>query len=184
MSRPTRILIIGANGQIGTELTEILIERHGVSQVISSDITPAGRVPHARYVQLNVLDAQQLGDLVRGEGVTQVYLLAAALSATGEKNPTWAWDLNMRGLLNVLELAREVKLDRVFWPSSIAAFGPSTPICNCGARTSRLRRSSALRFASPRAVRTLWTAPGWTAVSLRSNCLLSFGFRSPISYSI
>ena len=126
MSHP-KILIIGANGQIGTELTEILIERHGVSQVISSDITPAGRVPHARYVQLNVLDAQQLGDLVRGEGVTQVYLLAAALSATGEKNPTWAWDLNMRGLLNVLELAREVKLDRVFWPSSIAAFGPSTP---------------------------------------------------------
>ncbi len=76
---------------------------------------------------LDVTDAAALAAVVKRHGITQVYHLAAALSATGEKHPMWAWDLNAKGLLNVLELARTVKLERVFWPSSIAAFGPQTP---------------------------------------------------------
>lgn len=122
-----RILIIGANGQIGTELAEALLERHGADAVITSDLAPEGRVHRVRHEALDVTDAAALATVVKRHGITQVYLLAAALSANGEKHPQWAWNLNMNGLLNVLELARQVKFDRVFWPSSIAAFGPSTP---------------------------------------------------------
>jgi nucleoside-diphosphate-sugar epimerase len=122
-----RILIIGANGQIGSELAESLIVRYGHDNVIASDVHPTGRVPGARYERLDVLEPARLRQVVQDHGVTQVYQLAAALSATAEKNPLWAWDLNMRGLLNVLELARELSLERIFWPSSIAVFGPSTP---------------------------------------------------------
>jgi nucleoside-diphosphate-sugar epimerase len=122
-----RILIIGANGQIGTELAESLAERHGADAVITSDLAPEGRVHRLRHEALDVTDAAALATVVKRHGITQVYLLAAALSANGEKHPQWAWNLNMTGLLNVLELARQVKFDRVFWPSSIAAFGPSTP---------------------------------------------------------
>jgi nucleoside-diphosphate-sugar epimerase len=130
MSTP-KILVIGANGQIGSELVEALAERHGNDAVLASDLAPQltlqSRVQDVRYETLDCLDAVRLGAIVKEHRVTQIYLLAAALSAKGEKNPLWAWDLNMRSLLNVLELAREIKLDRVFWPSSIAAFGPSTP---------------------------------------------------------
>jgi nucleoside-diphosphate-sugar epimerase len=122
-----RILIVGANGQIGTELAVALAARHGDANVITSDIAPQGRVPALRHEMLDCTDAAALTAIVERHGVTQVYLLAAALSANGEKHPQWAWDLNMKGLLNVLELARTHKLERVFWPSSIAAFGPSTP---------------------------------------------------------
>lgn len=126
-ARTPRILIIGANGQIGTELAAALAERHGNAAVVTSDIAPKGRVPGLAHEKLDVTDAAALADVVSRHGITQIYQLAAALSATGETKPMWAWDLNMKGLLNVLELARERKLDRVFWPSSIAAFGPSTP---------------------------------------------------------
>lgn len=126
MSAP-RILIIGANGQIGTELAEVLIARHGAAAVITSDVAPTGRLPQATHEPLDVTDADALAAVVERHGVTQVYLLAAALSARGEQNPHWAWNLNMSGLLNVLELARTRRLERVFWPSSIAAFGPGTP---------------------------------------------------------
>jgi nucleoside-diphosphate-sugar epimerase len=126
MSAP-RILIVGANGQIGTELAEALIARHGAPAVITSDVAPTGRLPQATYEALDVTDADALAAVVERHGVTQVYLLAAALSARGEQNPHWAWNLNMNGLLNVLELARTRRLERVFWPSSIAAFGPGTP---------------------------------------------------------
>ncbi len=122
-----KILIIGANGQIGTELGEALIARHGAQAVITSDLAPTGRLPQAVHEALDVTDAAALAAVVKRHSVTQVYLLAAALSANGEKHPQWAWNLNMNGLLNVLELARMVKLERVFWPSSIAAFGPGTP---------------------------------------------------------
>ena len=121
------ILIIGANGQIGTELAQELAFRHGDSHVVTSDLAPQGRVPHLAHEMLDVTDAAALTSVVKRHGITQVYHLAAALSATGEKHPMWAWDLNMKGLLNVLELARVQKLDKVFWPSSIAAFGPCTP---------------------------------------------------------
>ncbi|HSW03229.1 NAD-dependent epimerase/dehydratase family protein [Aquabacterium sp.] len=126
MSTP-KILIIGANGQIGTELGEALIARHGSQAVVTSDLAPQGRLPQAAHEALDVTDAAALATIVKRHGVTQVYLLAAALSANGEKHPQWAWNLNMNGLLNVLELARTAKLERVFWPSSIAAFGPRTP---------------------------------------------------------
>ncbi len=123
----TKILIIGANGQIGTELAQELALRHGDANVITSDLAPNGRVPHLHHEVLDVTDAAALASVVKRNSITQIYHLAAALSATGEKHPMWAWDLNMKGLLNVLELARTQKLDKIFWPSSIAAFGPNTP---------------------------------------------------------
>ncbi|MDH4390024.1 MAG: NAD-dependent epimerase/dehydratase family protein [Aquabacterium sp.] len=122
-----KILILGANGQIGTELAEALAQRHGPDAVVTSDLAPQGRLPHLRHEALDVTDAAALAAAVKRHGITQVYLLAAALSASGEQHPQWAWHLNMTGLLNVLELARTAKLQRVFWPSSIAAFGPGTP---------------------------------------------------------
>lgn len=127
MSRDTRILIIGANGQIGTELATELARLHGEDAVITSDLSPQGRVRTLQHEALDVTDAAALATVVKRHKITQIYHLAAALSANGEKHPMWAWDLNMKGLLNVLELARHEKLDKVFWPSSIAAFGPSTP---------------------------------------------------------
>jgi nucleoside-diphosphate-sugar epimerase len=126
-----RILIIGANGQIGSELVGALAQRHGAEQVIASDISPDNLYGAARYIRLDVLDRAALTRLVADEGITQVYQLAALLSATGEQAPLKAWTLNMDGLLNILEVARERAEAgsplRVFWPSSIAAFGPNTP---------------------------------------------------------
>ena len=129
MSSPC-ILVIGANGQIGSELVEALALRHGAQAVISSDIAAQARRETqrlgVRHVALDATDASALQAVVERFGVTQIYLLAAALSARAEQQPVWAWDLNMKSLLNVLELARTHGL-RVFWPSSIAAFGPSSP---------------------------------------------------------
>ncbi len=127
MSGAPRILIIGANGQIGTELAVELAKLHGDDAVVTSDLSPQGRVPTLKHEMLDVTDAGALTTIVKRHKITQIYHLAAALSANGEKHPMWAWDLNMKGLLNVLELARHEKLDKVFWPSSIAAFGPNTP---------------------------------------------------------
>jgi nucleoside-diphosphate-sugar epimerase len=129
-----RILIIGANGQIGSELVTALAEQHGPDNVIASDIGSTNIYGAARYTQLDVLDRERLAGLIDQEGITQVYQLAALLSATGEKAPLKAWTLNMDGLLNILEVARE-RLEagkplKVFWPSSIAAFGPNTPAEN------------------------------------------------------
>jgi nucleoside-diphosphate-sugar epimerase len=126
-----RILIIGANGQIGSELVSALAEQHGADNVLATDIGAANVYGAARYAQLDVLDKDRLAAVIADEGVTQVYQLAALLSATGEKAPLKAWTLNMDGLLNILEVARE-RLEagkplKVFWPSSIAAFGPNTP---------------------------------------------------------
>lgn len=125
--RPLRILIIGANGQIGTELAEALADRHGDDAVVTSDLAPTGRHTRLRHEQLDATDRGALAAAVDKHRISQVYHLAAALSASGEKAPQWAWQLNMSGLLNVLEVARAAHLDRVFWPSSIAAFGPTTP---------------------------------------------------------
>ncbi|WP_170976923.1 NAD-dependent epimerase/dehydratase family protein [Massilia sp. HP4] len=126
-----RILIIGANGQIGSELVSALADKHGAQNVIASDIGDNNLYGAARYTRLDVLDKGNLARLVADEGITQVYQLAAMLSATGEKAPLKAWSLNMDGLLNILEIARERgeagKPLKVFWPSSIAAFGPNTP---------------------------------------------------------
>ena len=122
-----KILIIGANGQIGTELSQALVKKYGASSVVTSDLSPNGRLNDVHHEQLDATDASSITEVVERYSVTQIYLLAAALSARGEQHPKWAWDLNMKSLLNVLELARTHKLERIFWPSSIAAFGPNTP---------------------------------------------------------
>jgi nucleoside-diphosphate-sugar epimerase len=123
-----KILIIGAGGQLGSELTQGLWAQHGKENVIATDIKePQGILASGNFEILNVLDHQQLSDLIRKNGFTQIYLLAAVLSATGEKNPRLAWQLNMDGLISVLDASVEYKVDKVYWPSSIAAFGPTTP---------------------------------------------------------
>jgi len=126
MSTPPKILITGANGQLGSELAMALAEKYGPAQVVTSDIIPPKGLTSLRHEIVDVTDLVALRRAVSDNGVTQIYHLAAALSATGEKKPLWAWNLNMSSLLNVLELARELNLS-VFWPSSIAVFGSSTP---------------------------------------------------------
>jgi nucleoside-diphosphate-sugar epimerase len=124
-----KILVIGANGQIGTELVIALRNLHGAEQVIASDINnPAYAIRNSGPFEFaNVLDKDTLQHLFQKHQPTQVYLLAAMLSATGEQRPKMAWDLNMNGLLHVLDLAVEFKTAKVFWPSSIAVFGPNSP---------------------------------------------------------
>lgn len=122
------ILVIGANGQLGTELTEALRTVYGSSRVIATDIhstdSPGQEGP---FEALDVLDKKGLGEIIRKHRITQIYHLAALLSATGEKKPMLAWEVNMNGLLNVLEAAREFSIRKLFWPSTIAVFGTHTP---------------------------------------------------------
>jgi len=127
-----KILIIGAAGQLGSELTKSLSEMYGSEQVIATDINHSAseKFDFCRFEVLNVMDKDLLRKLVKDENITQIYHLAAILSATGEKNPMFAWQLNMDSLLHVLELAREFKLNKIYWPSSIAVFGPNTPMQN------------------------------------------------------
>jgi nucleoside-diphosphate-sugar epimerase len=124
-----KILVIGAAGQLGSELTRALADQFGGDQVIATDLRAAAstQFPYCRFEVLDVMDKDALGALVKKERVTQIYHLAAVLSATGEKNPQFAWQLNMDSLLYVLELAKECGLDKIYWPSSIAVFGPTTP---------------------------------------------------------
>lgn len=122
-------LVIGACGQIGVELTLQLGRQLGARRVIATDLATSYDGFGLRYEFLDVLDRHALRAIVERHRVTHIYLLAAALSVRGEQDPTWAWDLNMRGLLNVLNVAVEARVARVFWPSSIAVFGPSTPRC-------------------------------------------------------
>ena len=124
-----KILVIGAGGQLGTELTKVLANTYGNEAVIATDFQESvkSKFDYCAFQTLNVMDKVALAAIVEKEGVTQVYHLAAILSALGEKNPVHAWDLNMGGLLNVLEIAREYAIDKVFWPSSIAVFGPNSP---------------------------------------------------------
>lgn len=118
-----KILIIGANGQIGTVLTKVLRDAFGQDSVIASDLTAGTTSSSGPFETLDVLDAVRLGELIRQHDIGQVYHLAAILSAKGEQHPQWAWDVNMGGVFNVLEAAREYRL-KVFFPSSIASFGP------------------------------------------------------------
>ena len=124
--------MIGAGGQLGSELTKALVNTHGSDAVIATDFQESvkSKFAYCRFQTLDVLDKDAIANLIQKEKITQVYHLAAILSANGEKNPVQAWDINMRGLLNVLELAKEFKLDKVFWPSSIAVFGPNSPKTN------------------------------------------------------
>jgi len=124
-----KILIIGACGQIGTELTTTLRKIYGNDNVIASDIRKLNNdiVNHGIFEVVNALDYNQIQHLVEQYEITDVYLMAALLSATAEKNPAFAWDLNMNSLFHVLNLAKVGKIKKIFWPSSIAVFGPTTP---------------------------------------------------------
>jgi nucleoside-diphosphate-sugar epimerase len=124
-----KILIIGACGQIGTELTHSLRKLYGVENVIASDIRKLNTdvVNSGPFEVVNALDFNQIEHLVELHQITDVYLMAALLSATAEKNPAFAWDLNMNSLFHVLNLAKAGKIKKIFWPSSIAVFGPTTP---------------------------------------------------------
>jgi nucleoside-diphosphate-sugar epimerase len=122
-----KILVIGSSGQIGTELVQELRTLYGNENVIASDLKATEGQADGPFEVLDVMKREELGKVVRKHGVTQVYLLAALLSATAEKNPMFAWQLNMDGLFNVLDLAKEKIIQKVYWPSSIAVFGPNTP---------------------------------------------------------
>jgi nucleoside-diphosphate-sugar epimerase len=129
LNRDEKILVVGACGQIGVELTLQLRKIYGEAVVIASDLREEhpllkGTGP---YVSLDIMNKETFHVLVLRYNVRQVYLLAAILSATGEKNPTLAWHVNMQSLLNVLEVAKEEGLAKVYWPSSIAVFGPNSP---------------------------------------------------------
>lgn len=132
-----KILVIGASGQIGVELTLALRKIYGNNQVIASDLREQNPllVGTGPYVSLDVMNKEMLHVQVIRQNITQIYLLAAILSATGEKNPNLAWSLNMQSLLNVLDIAKEEHLTKVYWPSSIAVFGPTSPKINCPQQT-------------------------------------------------
>jgi nucleoside-diphosphate-sugar epimerase len=132
-----KILVIGASGQIGVELTMALRKIYGNNNVIASDLREQNALLEGTgpYVSLDVMNKEMLHVQVIRQNITQIYLLAAILSATGEKNPNLAWNLNMQGLLNVLDIAKEENLKKVYWPSSIAVFGPTSPKQNCPQQT-------------------------------------------------
>lgn len=127
MASNERILILGSEGQLGSELSVILQQKHGLQNVICSDIRNGKPEAKRRFMELDVLDAEAIEQVIITENITTIYLLAAVLSAKGETNPNFAWKLNMDSLLHVLNFAVKHKVNRVFWPSSIAAFGPTTP---------------------------------------------------------
>lgn len=127
-----RILIIGASGQIGNELTMSLRNSYGNQNVIASDLREASALvmESGPFEILDAMDGKATEKAVKKYNITDVYLMAAMLSATAEKFPAKGWDLNMSSLFNVLNLAKDKKIERIFWPSSIAVFGPTTPKTN------------------------------------------------------
>ena len=131
-SMEKRILIIGASGQIGNELTMYLRNLYSNQNVIASDIREASSIvmESGPFEILDAMDGKALEKIVTNYNITDVYLMAAMLSATAEKFPNKGWDLNMTSLFNVLNLAKDKKIEKVFWPSSIAVFGPTTPKTN------------------------------------------------------
>ena len=127
----TKILVTGALGQIGSELTTALKKIYGDANVITSDVATSNLSEAFQpYEQLNVLDKTRLGEIIKKHNINVIYHLAAILSAAGEKNPSLCWDVNMNGLYNILEAARELKIKQIICPSSIAVFGPETPCDN------------------------------------------------------
>lgn len=131
------ILVVGASGQIGTELVIQLRSIYGNSSVVASDLKSATKevMEAGPFEELDIMDESRLHEVLKKHKVTQIYLLAALLSATAEKNIELGWALNMRSLSHVLDLARYGKIKKIYWPSSIAVFGPSTPKINTGQYT-------------------------------------------------
>ena len=127
-----KTLVIGAYGQIGTELVLALREKFGNEAVVAADLKsePNEALANGPYVEMNILEKENVRSYIIDNNITDVYLLAALLSATAEKNPDFAWKLNMEGLFTILDLAKEGYLKKIFWPSSIAVFGPTTPVNN------------------------------------------------------
>lgn len=122
------ILVIGASGQIGSELVLELRKEFGLNKVVASDIIPSSEeiMSSGPFEKLDVTDSSKLLEIVKKHKITQIYLLAAILSANAESKIEMAWDLNMSSLFNVLNLAKEKIVKKIFWPSSIAVFGPNT----------------------------------------------------------
>jgi nucleoside-diphosphate-sugar epimerase len=129
-NKEDKILIIGSGGQIGIELAQELSLLYSAENVVVADLKPIIALPNNPFEQLDVLNKDALFAIVKKHNIKQIYLLAALLSATGEQNPMFAWKLNMEGLFNVLDLAKEKHITKVYWPSSIAVFGPTTPRIN------------------------------------------------------
>jgi nucleoside-diphosphate-sugar epimerase len=127
-----KTIIIGAGGQIGTELTLALRNHYSIDQIIAADIKEVAPtlIQNGPYVQMDILNRDAVRSYIIDNQIETVYLLAALLSATAEKNPDFAWKLNMDGLFTILDLAKEGHVKKIFWPSSIAVFGPTTPADN------------------------------------------------------
>jgi nucleoside-diphosphate-sugar epimerase len=125
----SKTIIIGACGQIGTELTLELRKRKGVDNVIAADLKEEcpDILKDGIYVKMDIMNREMVREYIIDHQIEEVYLLAALLSATAEKNPDFAWKLNMEGLFTILDLAKEGHITKIFWPSSIAVFGPTTP---------------------------------------------------------
>ncbi len=125
----TKVLIIGANGQLGLVLTKALQDKYGVENVIASDLRENDKYDGVFEI-IDATDRDRIEEIVDKYQITQIYHLAAILSAKGEENPLGTWDINMKTLFNVLEVSRKKHIDRVFFPSSIAVFGESAPLKN------------------------------------------------------
>ena len=135
--KKNKILVIGSSGQIGTDLCLSLERIYGAENIICSDLNPPKEKNHRKnFIKLDVLDNEMLTKKVKEENISEIYLLAASLSALAEKNVLNSWELNMNSLINVLELARKKIIKKIFWPSSIAVFGPDSPKLNTPQNTT------------------------------------------------
>jgi len=173
-----RVLIIGALGQIGSELLHELAKVYGTDNVIASDIVEPRNLQDipVRYEHLNALDKEKLGLLIDKYKITQIYQMAAILSAKAESNPLFAWRLNMEGLHNVVEVAYNKGIKKIFWPSSIAVFGPNTPRQNTPQHTVMDPNTAygISKQAGERWVEYYWKTKGMDIRSLRYPGIISY----------
>jgi len=173
-----KILVIGCSGQIGSELTVELRKKYGDDHVIATDIRPAPSdvMERGRFESLDVLDAGKLHQLCNKEKITQIYHLAAILSGNAEKHPLSSWEINMKSLMNVMELARSCNLKKIFWPSSIGVFGPTTPRKNTPQYTIMEPNTvyGISKLAGERWIEYYWNKYSVDTRSLRYPGLISF----------